>query len=465
MIPTPYTLYDDFAYKGQWWLRGGRSWKASGELIVKAGDEIRLDIYGGFRRGKASTPPLSGGGNPAVIHGMTDAGEVTLFDNLFSTGHHSSKGNVYTSYRSNLCVFGAWFDGLHDVRFTNLTLRYTHLEWWFAAQPFGRQDHSADGKPTGVTLTYTFPPPIRADLSGRKMAVAIEPEVNEQHSHLSSAQLTHQINVRVTPGRRMSIDYAFGFVSDFQKWLTLLVGEQVFVRSFRGTVAAREVIDRKTRATRKMRAPCAVIFSQLEQRPADKARSHQMIYPADVLGERTAPVLLKWFDSLETLRPVYEVFFSTFHTSRMFIQSRFLHLSQALESFHRRTVGGVYEPDPAKYAAIEATMTKAIPAGIGNGLRQRLKSQVHYANEPSLRKRLTGILKGLAADESAMIYEEMNELVNSVVGTRNYLTHLDESSGDHRPRRTPTLRRHPEAGTPRHDPPAEAPRTSRGGGP
>jgi hypothetical protein len=423
-------LYDDFAYKGEWWLPGGKRSKVKGELVVTAGESIRLDIFGDFKRRKSPPHFLGVNQNPPVIHGDTDAGPVTLLDSLFSTGHQTHRGNARTTYQANLCLFGAWFDGRDDVRFNSLKLRFTHLEWWWATHPFTSQYVRDGEKVTGFTMTYTYPPGVRVEVPSPKVVVGLDAELNQRESFADSAHFTHYINVRVTPDRGVGLDEAFRLLSDLQKFFILLVGEQVFVRSFEGAVTAKELVAVKPRATRKVCAPCAVFFSQLEQRPADKSRSHNMIFPANVLGDRATPVLLKWFESLENMRPVYEVFFGTFRASRMFSESRFLHLSQALESFHRRTIGGVYEPDAAKYKVIKDAMIAAIPAGIDGALRQRLKSQVHYGNEPSLRKRLTGLFKTLSEAEVRVICEDTDEFVNAVVGTRNYLTHLDESSRD-----------------------------------
>jgi hypothetical protein len=154
-----------------------------------------------------------------------------------------------------------------------------------------------------------------------------------------------------------------------------------------------------------------------------------MIYPFFVLQDRFPETLVKWFDSMNKLRPVYEVFFSMFRSSRMYLQSQFLHLSQAVESFHRRTVGGLYLRED-QYEAVKSVVIAAIPPTLDTGLRARLKSQIKYANEPSLRRRLTGILEGLSERELSMICQNSGEFIGAIVDTRNYLTHLDESSGE-----------------------------------
>ena len=43
---------------------------------------------------------------------------------------------------------------------------------------------------------------------------------------------------------------------------------------------------------------------------------------------------------------------------------------------------------------------------------------------------MTGIVKGLSTPEVEVICNDPGEFVAAVVGTRNYLTHLDESDGD-----------------------------------
>jgi hypothetical protein len=46
-----------------------------------------------------------------------------------------------------------------------------------------------------------------------------------------------------------------------------------------------------------------------------------------------------WFDRARPLRPVYTLYFSALYSERMYLESEFLSLAQALETFHRNLYG------------------------------------------------------------------------------------------------------------------------------
>jgi ApeA N-terminal domain 1 len=199
-----------------------------------------------------------------------------------------------------------------------------------------------------------------------------------------------------------------------------MVGEQVFVKSMIGLQTPD-----KGKGMFDGREMFNCIFSQQDQRVPKRRFAHEMTMPLTSLGETYLKVLTKWFECQEMLRPVFEVFFGTYRVGRMHLETRLLHLSQVVESFHRRLVGGTYVT-AEEFKPIRHAVTTAIPAGIPNDLRDKLKSQIKYGNEPSLRKRLNAVLAELTEDEQSLVCKEVGYFVSCVVDTRNYLTHLDK---------------------------------------
>jgi hypothetical protein len=136
----------------------------------------------------------------------------------------------------------------------------------------------------------------------------------------------------------------------------------------------------------------------------------------------------KWFDSLKLLAPVYDLLFGTLFARDSFVQTKFLSLTQALESIHRRTLGGTYMA-PGEYLTVRGALISAFPAGIGDPLKQRLSDTIGYANEYSLRKRLKELLGGLDRSTVEMLkISDETGTIETIVKTRNYLTHFDEAS-------------------------------------
>jgi hypothetical protein len=177
---------------------------------------------------------------------------------------------------------------------------------------------------------------------------------------------------------------------------------------------------------------CDLFLTQWDQSRAKKGLIVNITYNFKRLGDKLVAVVDKWYASQRDLRPVYETYFSTQMAGRMYVQSRFIHLTQAVESFHRRVVGGTYLPSD-QFDAIKKDMTDKIPSKIPgtevnlpDGLKDKLRSSIRYSNEPSLRKRLDGIFDSLSVDARRMICDNVGEFIAAIVDTRNYMTHLGE---------------------------------------
>jgi hypothetical protein len=131
-----------------------------------------------------------------------------------------------------------------------------------------------------------------------------------------------------------------------------------------------------------------------------------------------------WFSKASTLKPVCDLFFGTLTNTTMYLGHKFLSLSQALETYHRRT-------KPAKYVADEewegtkATLAAAIPQSLAKEFRSSLKNKLNYLHEFSLRKRLKDVLEQCGTQVGVTVPDEKT-FVEDVTNTRNYLTHYDK---------------------------------------
>jgi hypothetical protein len=136
-------------------------------------------------------------------------------------------------------------------------------------------------------------------------------------------------------------------------------------------------------------------------------------------------MLSKWFTARNDLRPVHDLYFSSFYSPQRFVGARFLALAQAVESFHRRVHDGQYV-DRAKHRAIVTELTNAIPKDIDTAYAESLSSALSYANEPRLRTRLYHLLDSLPSDVRSLIVGDPKRFAALVTETRNYLTHFSE---------------------------------------
>jgi len=392
MIPTTHTLYDDFTYKGKFWLPtkdASEPQKIDGILRATAGKHIALELFGDFVPLADKDGSIGDGGEagkPPLIHGQTDDGRtLTLFDSFYTNRHYGGACHVRSEYTSNLCIVGAWFDGDDDVQFHELELRLTHLEGWMDVDPFKGENLKNGEEVVGLTVTYTDPPTITVVIPDPQVTFKLVGGLESHTRRNLQVVLDHRLDVSLTSAAPLSLEATFKLMANVQQFFTLLVGEQVFLRKLRGWAKVRNANALTKSGQQKLHdAPCDVFFNQFDLREAKELMAHRMTVPYKALGTNFPQTLLNWFASLSKLGPVYNVFFATYRASRMFTETNFMHLSQSVESFDRQVNGGdIY-----------------------------------------LRDRIKRVLGSLMTEQRDLICVDVNKFTEAVVATRNNLTHV-----------------------------------------
>src|ERR1700733_3937289 len=122
----------------------------------------------------------------------------------------------------------------------------------------------------------------------------------------------------------------------------------------------------------------------------------EMPFPLrDLEGQQILEVLFRnWFDKEQILRPVYDLLLGTVYSPGQYVQSTFLSLAQALESFHRRVHGGQYILSD-DYSRLRETLVGTLPGDLDERLAGKLKSMLAFGNELSLKSRLEDLFSGM----------------------------------------------------------------------
>jgi len=136
-----------------------------------------------------------------------------------------------------------------------------------------------------------------------------------------------------------------------------------------------------------------------------------------------------WISKAESLKPVYDLYFSTFYNPHLYLESQFLSLAQAIETYHRRRFGGKYQTDEQYRGDLYQRFVEVIPPGLDPGFKQALREgKLKFANEYSLRKRLREIMCQIRSRLSLGFIvsgDAVGIFIDNICDTRNYLTHYD----------------------------------------
>jgi hypothetical protein len=137
------------------------------------------------------------------------------------------------------------------------------------------------------------------------------------------------------------------------------------------------------------RPPVAELF-QVPNAQALPSSIHGPLMPLSfkTLAEYTASLFASWFTNEELLGPVYNLLLSTMFHKGQPLETFFLSLMHAIETFHRRAYGGTYM-SKASYEPIRELLVGGVPSGLGQEFEKKLKDMMEYGYQYSLRTRLT----------------------------------------------------------------------------
>jgi ApeA N-terminal domain 1 len=316
-----------------------------------------------------------------------------------------------SAFRVSYLLAGRHFFSPDEIRFSSALIQYTQLEAWSCYQ-LTRSSKSATPDlfslevPTGVTAL------LKASGTGVAKELSLDAHTSQRFT-LGLVELKPSAHFSILFAEKADLRAAFAFGNELGQFMTMLVGELSYVKKVR-------LFDKDGTAVE--------VFYPSTIRAEGEIHPLEMCFSLRDIAN-VAPMLLEhWFASLPILEPVYDLLFGTLFGRDSFVRTKFLSLTQAIESFHRRVQGGTYA-SAEDFTNLEAALKAAVPTGIPDPLRQRISDSIKYANEYSLRKRIKEVLQGLAPATIQMLkLSDAAAGADLLVKTRNYLTHFDERS-------------------------------------
>ena len=406
---SQYSLLDDFRLTAHWWLPSRPEDKVPGTLTFNPDAGARQELMGLFNSPDFGTFALLSSPRSLrldiVLGSDADADLYTL--HILDALNISNTSTFRVSY----LLAGKHFSSTEEINFRSALVQYTYLEAWSCFQ-FTRPRKSDSPECLSIDIPSTVATLFAANPGGLIKEVSLEAYARSQFKPSV---------VDIRPGARFKIELSAA--SDLRAFLALLFDLGQLMTMFVGNpsyVKKLGLFDQSESAV--------IVFFSSTIRPEEQLHPLQMCFPLKDIHSSIRILVEKWFESVPLLKPIHDLLFGTLFAQDSFVTTKFLSLTQALESFHRRTTGGTYV-DSADYLALQRTLTAAVPASIPNPLRQRLSDTLTYANEYSLRKRLNDLFASLDVRTVDMLkIPDLKSMVELIVKTRNYLTHFDEES-------------------------------------
>ena len=412
-----------FEYVGQWWLPERPETQCHGTLRFDGTNSPELKLLGSLRefagRGIGGDEPFT----PDIILGFTQDGKaITLYRCYETSSTLSYPGIPSVSYIANYAIVGSHLSTKGNVRFEKFWIRYDRLVEWTQLTGFTRQFDLDGNAFRGLMVDWHAPPPYEVTVAGWQ--VRFHHQLDQQGDHFEHYNLEHQVRLEVQPPEPKSIEEFHGeFANHYRNLVTLGLGTPIYTSELLAQpVLGADNPDPKARASR--------IYHHVSRRDKAVGKIHEskMLFSFPAIAAGYATCLQKWFSRTELLRPVYNLYFGTFYSEPGYVETEFLVLAQALESYHRRVFGGALL-GPAKFGPVREALVGTIgreDLGITPEAREAYERKLHYFDEPALRRRAKEVVRSFG-ETARLLIPKAGCFADRLTNTRNYLTHHDES--------------------------------------
>ncbi|NES65568.1 MAG: hypothetical protein F6K24_10060, partial [Okeania sp. SIO2D1] len=147
----------------------------------------------------------------------------------------------------------------------------------------------------------------------------------------------------------------------------------------------------------------------------------EMLFSLSDIKSDFSLIMQRWFNSIEKLDSVLNLFFSIKYKPDIYLESKFINLVQAVESYHRRQIKNHVLPEDEHKEHIERILDS-----VPREYKEWLKDKLNYSNEPTLKERLIELLE-LIPEITNQLVKDKEGFATKIKNARNYFTHYDES--------------------------------------
>jgi len=407
-------------FTGFWWLPDNPDLRIPGLLTLVPFSEAYIELQGDLRN-------IAWGEdfNPPILLGISSNGKfITLERCLLANRTHSFSGFPTARFLVHKVYIGVHFDKPENIHFKNAVVRYVNLDEWANYKSFQAEQSS---NPLGFTIQYKQPVTTIANIDEYDIYFGAGWSINESRSRISLIEKA-SISINSTGSERPIDDFAT-MVRHFQNFLSLAMGTPTFPTEI---ISHTEKSKRELKDGKEIYDDIDVYYSAIGwSNDPKRVNWFEMLFTLPEIKDRISLLISNWLKEAEALAPVFNLFFSILYNTT-YVESMFLSITQAIETFHRRIYGGKYQEDEEYMGNLYQRFVEVIPKDIDNGFKQSLRNgKLKYANEYSLRKRLQVLINHLIKNNLLFDFivpkEKAFTFVEKVCNTRNYLTHYDSS--------------------------------------
>ena len=308
----------EFEEEGTWWLPEHQDNKVSGKLSYSIANGIKLKIR--YANNFFNEPY---GDDPEIINGILTCGlQVSLLKCLKI--HDDNQINFSPNYRKQTtqifhipeAFFGKHFNEkeISELNFKKMKLHFTFIDWF--------RDHGEEFNQMNINnsdnlkCTYQYAIEIKNIKTKILYSQTLKAPNGENITHNNKSSLS------IIPETKASFDWFLTAASDLANFLSLVSDMRNQYNQVLFYINDNDYVS----------------FLHQLSFPVDKQELNniraKMIQFAPI-KDKFADILQSWFKKSNELRSVFDLFFSVVMHPKLYEQSKFIHLTQALEIFYK----------------------------------------------------------------------------------------------------------------------------------
>lgn len=444
-------------YRGHWWLPTNPDRISGGIATYNPEDGIELNLFSALDPHPQSFNPGQSPQFNRILGVTTDGEAVTLVNTIRvnvrdRTTRHANE--VAATHRANYLIDGYHFKH-QNLAFDDVRVSFPLLEKWAElASPNYDMDLRTMHRPqpgSKFSIGFQFPDPECVTIDDTEITLSVKSGINIDDYKSGTIDATAYF--KIDP-RRPRVPF-----NEFREHIRKLTN---FITFGTGRAVQPQFVESRLTLPGLSRAEKIDILYPLSYTPDISGSVHpnSMLFQLSDIRSEFDRVLKQWYDTWESMTPVFDLYFGTQYNPQMYLNNTFLTLTQTIEPYHRQAYGGTYHSE-YKYEKIHEALNTILdgdlhdiyghsggmkgsvplsnPGGLrtlhdmfnlDEGLRDSLKGGAFkYGNEYSLDKRLREIIN----DHEPLLKDLPLNVINhrrEIVETRNHLTHYNEEKGD-----------------------------------
>jgi hypothetical protein len=351
---------------------------------------------------------------PVTLQGITKFGPCTLLG-LTSVGGDSylemrqaepdrPPGFITDRYIVSAAIAGVYLPNGTSAVVNSITLRYTGMTEWLQA--------SREITPSKDRTSFTYPAKGATsivEITCNAGATRVRVDSYFDLKSVPGVDRIHaEVDFTIEPSNPQGFEWFLKAATRLEGFLSACIGSSVTLRSM--AVAGADGATGWLIQSHTMKAA----------KPYPPARLRCSV--SDL-----ATALQNWMGDA-ALEPFETLVYGTLRGSAMAVETEFLSLAQAIESFHRLTDTSTVISGE-QFERVRKAVSESIDKCATGPIADRLKESIGFANGPSFRNRIEGLLNRLPAALVEKLLGNPIEFEQALRQTRNHFTHQGAKPG------------------------------------